>query len=101
MMARNTNVPFKGRIQKSKTDKLHRHFRLATRGRSIQMGHIAAEFWMDMFNNDADMQARFARGDATMRRRFRTAAMYLAGAHANVDPAEEAAYRARLTRGDN
>jgi hypothetical protein len=41
-----------------------------------------------VFNNDAEMQAKFARGDATMRRRFRTAAMYLAGKRGDVDPAE-------------
>jgi len=53
-----------------------------------------------VFNNDAEMQAKFVRGDATMRRGFRAAAMYLIGKHTNVDPAEEAAYRAKLTRGE-
>ena len=65
------------------------------------MGHVAAQFWLDMFNSDADMQAKFARGDATMRRRFRAACMYIAGKRGDVDPADEAAYRARLKRGDN
>jgi hypothetical protein len=39
MMARNATVPLTGRIQKRKTNQSpDRHFRLATRGRSIQMG---------------------------------------------------------------
>jgi hypothetical protein len=39
MLARNTNVPFKGRIQKRKTHDLWIiTFDFATRGRSIQMG---------------------------------------------------------------
>ena len=41
MMARNQNVPFKGRIQKRKTYRLQIvSFRLATRGRLIQKGHV-------------------------------------------------------------
>ena len=41
MMARNPNVPFKGRIQKRKTyQSPDHHFRLATRGRSIQKGQF-------------------------------------------------------------
>jgi len=65
------------------------------------MGHVAAEFWMDMFRNDREMQRKFNEGDTTMRRRFRIASMYIAGKRGEVDPAEEARYRARLTRGDN
>ena len=43
MMARNTNVPIKGRIQKRESDDLEVMglARLATRGRSIQMGQKA------------------------------------------------------------
>jgi hypothetical protein len=41
MMARNANVPFKGRIQKRKDlSPPNHHFRLATRGRSIQSDAI-------------------------------------------------------------
>ena len=36
MMARSTNAPFKGRIQKRKTNHLQIFIRLATHGRSIQ-----------------------------------------------------------------
>ena len=38
MMARSTNAPCKGRIQMRKTNPLHFQIRLATHGRSIQMG---------------------------------------------------------------
>src|SRR5262245_61524145 len=65
------------------------------------MGHVAVRFWLDMFASDADMQRRFNEGDATMRKRFRTACMYIAGKCGDVDPAEEAKYRERLSRGHN
>jgi hypothetical protein len=66
-----------------------------------RLGHVVAKFWLDMYNSDADMQRRYAAGDATMRRRFKEAHYYLAGAHDGVTAAEEAAYRALLSRGDN
>jgi hypothetical protein len=44
MMARSTNAPCKGRIQMRKTNPLHLfHIRLATHGRSIQMGQVTIE----------------------------------------------------------
>ena len=65
------------------------------------MGHVAGQFWLDMFKRDPQMQAKFAAGDREVRRRFRAACIYVAGKHGDVDPAEEAKYRARLTCGDN
>jgi hypothetical protein len=41
MMARSSKAPRIGRIQMRKTNFPNHHFRLATRGRSIQMGHKA------------------------------------------------------------
>jgi hypothetical protein len=64
-------------------------------------GHVAAQYWLDMFNSDADMQRRLAAGDLTMRRRFREAHMYLAGKCGDVSPAEEARLRAQFSKGDN
>ena len=40
MMARGGTAPSKGRIQKRKTNSSIAHIRLATHGRSIQMGHL-------------------------------------------------------------
>jgi hypothetical protein len=40
MMARSSKAPSIGRIQMRKTNFPNHHFRLATRGRSIQMGHL-------------------------------------------------------------
>ena len=40
MMARSSKAPSIGRIQMRKTNFPNHHFRLATRGRSIQMGHV-------------------------------------------------------------
>jgi hypothetical protein len=40
MMARSDAAPFKGRIQKRKTNPPDHHIRLATHGRSIQKCHI-------------------------------------------------------------
>jgi hypothetical protein len=65
------------------------------------LGHVAAKFWLDLFERDAGMQRRYADGDPVMRRRFKTAQYYLAGKHDGADPAAERALAARLTRGDN
>jgi hypothetical protein len=65
------------------------------------LGHVAAQFWLDLFERDAGMQRRYQDGDPVMRRRFKTAQYYLAGKHEGADPAAERALAARLTRGDN
>jgi hypothetical protein len=51
MMARNTSVPFTGRIQKRKTITSNHRFWLATRGRSIQSGHPKATSALSPFNS--------------------------------------------------
>src|SRR5262249_51294178 len=51
------------------------------------MGHISGQYWLDLFNNDPQMQAKFAAGDREVQRRFRTACMCVAGKHPNIDPA--------------
>ena len=65
------------------------------------MGHVAAEFWMDLYRNDKEMQRKVDAGDPVMLQRMAAAKYYIAGKHPNADPAEEARYGARLTRGDN
>jgi hypothetical protein len=61
------------------------------------LGHVGANIWLARFNSDPEWQQRFAAGDPEMRRRFRTASIYLAGAHTGASPQDEAAYRARFS----
>jgi hypothetical protein len=61
------------------------------------LGHIGANIWLARFNSDPEWQSRFAAGDPELRRRFRVASIYLAGAHTGVSPQNEAAYRARFS----
>jgi hypothetical protein len=61
------------------------------------MGHIGANIWLSRFNSDAEWQRRFNEGDLEMRRRYRIAHIYLAGAHTGISPEDEAAYRARFS----
>jgi hypothetical protein len=61
------------------------------------MGHVAADIWLTRFKSDAQWQRRFEEGDPEIRRRYRIAHIYLAGAHDGVSPEDEAAYRARYS----
>jgi hypothetical protein len=73
-----------------------------TTGRSNdRMGHVVAKYWLDLLQSDPEMQRKFAAGDPLMRRRFRSASIYLAGKHDGVSAADEAAYAATLNRGNN
>jgi hypothetical protein len=74
---------------------------LSTGKSTDPMGHVAAKWWLDLFERDAGMQRRYQDGDPVMRRRFKTAQYYLAGKHDGADPAAERALAARFTRGDN
>ncbi len=76
--------------------------RFHSTGRSDdRLGHVNAKFWLDRFNSDAEMQKKFAAGDAVMRMRFRAAHIYLNGKHPDVSAEEEAAELARLRQWDN
>jgi hypothetical protein len=48
MMARSTNAPCKGRIQMRKTNPSIFQIRLATHGRSIQLGHVWTAPWQEL-----------------------------------------------------
>jgi hypothetical protein len=61
------------------------------------MGHVGANIWLARFNADQEWQRRFAEGDPEMRRRYRVAHIYLAGAHTGFSPQAEADYRARFS----
>jgi hypothetical protein len=61
------------------------------------MGHVGANIWLTRFQADAEWQRRFNEGDPEMRRRYRIAHIYLAGAHAGISPQQEADYRARFS----
>jgi hypothetical protein len=61
------------------------------------MGHVAADIWLTRFKADAQWQKRFEEGDPEIRRRYRIAHIYLAGAHHGVSAEDEAAYRARFS----
>jgi hypothetical protein len=61
------------------------------------MGHVAADIWLTRFKSDAQWQKRFEEGDPEIRRRYRIAHIYLAGAHEGVSAEDEASYRSRYS----
>jgi hypothetical protein len=62
-----------------------------------EMGHVAADIWIARFRADEQWQRRFAEGDPEIRRRYRIAHIYLAGAHTGISPQAEADFRARYS----